>query len=423
MDITITPSKLHGVIHAPASKSEAHRRMICAGLSSGKTTLRGFMESEDMAATRSCLKALGASFSLEGDALTVEGTAGIKRICPVMDCGESGSTLRFFVPIAMARCGGGIFRMHGRLGQRPMDVYRDLFVPQGTGWRMGIGADGAAELHVTGQLQSGVYVLPGNVSSQFVSGLLFALPLLDGESTLQVKPPVESASYIRMTLCALENSGICVTETAPYTWVIPGKQQYHTEDGMLTGDYSQAAVLLCAAALGQDVAVSGLSDRSIQGDRAILNHLRALGAEIEEQDGLVRVVKPAQHGAVLEMSDCPDIAPMLALTCQLVPGESRLKGCGRLRLKECDRLSGTAEILRQLGGNARVEGDDLVLTGIDQLAGAATVDARNDHRMVMLSVIAALQCKEPVTIQGAESIGKSWPNFLDEIQSLGGTMA
>ncbi len=423
MDMTITPSELHGIVHAPASKSEAHRRMICAGLAYGKTSLRGFMESEDMVATRACLKALGASFSLEGDTLAVEGIADTKRICPVMDCGESGSTLRFFVPIAMAKCGGGIFRMHGRLGQRPMDVYRDLFVPQGTGWRMGIGADGAAELHVTGHLQAGAYVLPGNVSSQFVSGLLFALPLLDGESTLTVQPPVESVGYIHMTLRALKDSGIRFTETAPYTWTIPGKQQYRAEDGTLTGDYSQAAVLLCAAALGQDVAVDGLSADSIQGDRSVLNHLRALGAEIEEKDGCVRVVKPAQHGAVLEMNNCPDIAPMLALTCQLVPGESRLKGCGRLRLKECDRLQATAEILRQLGGNARVEGDALVLTGMDQLTGGVTVDTRNDHRMVMLTVIAALQCQKPVTVSGVESLSKSWPNFLNEIQALGGKMA
>lgn len=420
MQIEILPSKLHGTAHAPASKSEAHRRMICAGLADGSTKLHGFMESEDMAATWACLKALGAELSLEGDTLTIQGTEGKKRICPVLDCGESGSTLRFFVPIAMAKCGGGIFRMHGRLGQRPMDVYRDLFVPQGTGWRMGIGADGAAELHVTGHLQSGAYVLPGNVSSQFVSGLLFALPLLEGESTLTVKPPVESAGYIQMTLRALKDSGIQVHETAPYTWSIPGKQRYCTEEGTLTGDYSQAAVLLCAAALGQDVAVDGLSADSIQGDRAVLEHLRALGAEIEEKDGCIRVVKPACHGAELDMSGCPDIAPMLALVCQMMPGKSRLKGCGRLRLKECDRLTTTKKILQQLGGHALVAGDDLVLEGVDKLHGGVTVDAKEDHRMVMLTVMAALLCEEPVTLTGAESVNKSWPEFLHVITGLGG---
>ncbi len=420
MEICIKPGKLHGMFLAPASKSEAHRRMICAGLSEKETVLEGFMESEDMAATRNCLRALGASIVQEGECLRVQGTAKRSYSLPVMDCGESGSTLRFFVPIAMARSGGGVFRMHGRLGQRPMDVYRDLFVPQGASWRMGIGADGAAELHVTGRLQHGDYVLPGNVSSQFVSGLLFALPLLEGESTLTVQPPVESAAYIRMTLKALQESGVIVEETAPFAWRIPGKQNYQAKDGQLTGDYSQAAVFLCAAALGHEIITAGLSPSSIQGDRAVLAHLRTLGAQVQEEENAIRIVSPACHGTTLDMRDCPDIAPMLALVCQLMPGESRLTGCGRLRLKECDRLATTAEILNALGGNAAIEGDDLVLRGVKNLQGGVTVDSHNDHRMVMLASIAALQCASPVCIRGAESLGKSWPGYLDVFRALGG---
>ena len=423
MDVIFHPCHLNGRIAAPASKSEAHRRMVCAGMSDGEVQLTGYMESADMAATQRCLTALGAEVKASGDTLSVRGNAVKPGFMPVLDCGESGSTLRFFVPLAMTVAGGGVFRMHGRLGSRPMDVYRDLFVPHGAEWRMAAGADGTAELTIYGGLEPGRYELPGNVSSQFVSGLLFALPLLEGDSTLTVKPPVESAGYIRMTIKAIAESGIRLEETAPFTWHIPGFQRYHAPSGSLHGDYSQAAVLLCAAALGHDVAVTGLAADSIQGDRAVLAHLAALGASVDEQDSGIIVRGGDLRGAVLDMHDCPDIAPMLALVCQLAKGESRLTRCGRLRLKECDRLEATVSILNRLGGNARIEGDDIVIQGVDKLRGGVTLEDYNDHRMVMLATIAASVAQEPVTVQGVEALNKSWPEFLKVYEELGGKTA
>lgn len=423
MNKTFYPSVLKGVLAAPASKSEAHRRMICAGLTHATTVLSGFMDSADMAATSRCLTALGAALTEEGDRLTVTGWARKPRRIPSLDCGESGSTLRFFVPIAMAVTGGGVFRMHGRLGQRPMDVYRDLFVPRGAQWRMGVGADGAAELTVRGSLTAGSYVLPGNVSSQFVSGLLFALPLLDADSTLTVQTPVESAGYIRMTVEALQHSGIVIEETAPFSWRIPGQQTYQARSGSLSGDYSQAAVLLCAGALGHEVTVTGLMTQTTQGDRAVLKHLAALGAEVTEDERGIAVRGGSLHGTVLDMHDCPDIAPVLALTCQLAQGESRLTGCGRLRLKECDRLAATVELLNALGGKARADGDDIVVEGVARLRGGVTLDGYNDHRMVMLLSLAATLAEEPVTVEGVEALNKSWPEYLTAYASLGGKMA
>ena len=420
MDMTFFPAPLKGTVAAPASKSEAHRRMICAGLTKGATTLNGFMDSADMAATARCLKALGASLCREEDSLTITGYA--KKPCklPVLDCGESGSTLRFFVPIALALTKGGVFRMHGRLGQRPMDVYRDLFVPRGVRWRMGVGCDGAAELTVRGELEAGHYVMPGNVSSQFVSGLMFALPLLEEDSTLTVQPPVESASYINMTVEALTQSGIQLEEIAPFSWRIPGNQQYKAQDGALAGDYSQAAVLLCAAALGHDVTVTGLAPITTQGDRAVLKHLEALGAKVQEDGSGVSVRADSLHGASLDMSDCPDIAPILALVCQLTQGESRLNGCGRLRLKECDRLAATVETLNLLGGKAQAEGDAIVITGVEKLRGDVTLPDNNDHRMVMLGAVAASVADMPVTVTGVEALNKSWPEFINVYTNLGG---
>ena len=420
MEMTFFPAPLKGTVTAPASKSEAHRRMICAGLTRGATTLTGFMDSADMAATARCLKALGASLCREGDSLTITGYAKKNCKLPVLDCGESGSTLRFFVPIAMAMAGGGVFRMHGRLGQRPMDVYRDLFVPRGVRWRMGVGCDGAAELTVKGVLEAGHYVMPGNVSSQFVSGLMFALPLLAEDSTLTVQPPVESAGYINMTVEALTQSGVVLEELAPFSWRIAGNQHYQAQDGHLAGDYSQAAVLCCAGALGHDVTVTHLAPVTTQGDRAVLKHLEALGAKVQEDATGVTVTAGKLTGTTLDMADCPDIAPILALTCQLAAGESRLTGCGRLRLKECDRLAATLEVLNSLGGHAKAEGDDIVITGVDKLRGGVTLPDYNDHRMVMLGMIAASVAEAPVTVTGVEALNKSWPEFINVYKNLGG---
>ena len=420
MEMTFSPAHLQGTAVAPASKSEAHRRMICAGLTAGETTLTGYMDSADMAATRRCLRALGAATERGEDWLTLRGQAKKVARLPVLDCGESGSTLRFFVPIALAVAGGGVFRMHGRLGQRPMDVYRDLFVPRGVRWRMGVGCDGAAELTVQGKLEAGNYVLPGNVSSQFVSGLMFALPMLGEDSTLQVQQPVESAGYIRMTVEAITQSGVVMDEIAPFKWRIPGNQAYRAEDGRLSGDYSQAAVLLCASAMGHDVTVSGLAAETTQGDRAVLRHLEQLGAQVTEQDGCITVHADGLHGATLDMSDCPDIAPILALVCQLAEGESRLTGCGRLRIKECDRLAATVEILNLLGGDAKAEGNDIVIRGVQQLRGGVAIPDYNDHRMVMLAAIAAAKAEQPVTVAGTNALNKSWPEFISVYRQLGG---
>lgn len=420
MKKTFYPARLSGSIGAPASKSEAHRRMICAGLTRGETVLSGFMDSADMQATMRCLRALGSTISRTDDRLTICGRAGKIARTPVMDCGESGSTLRFFVPIALTVAGGTVFRMHGRLGSRPMDVYRDLFVPRGVRWYMGVGADGAAELTVRGKMEAGDYVLPGNVSSQFVSGLLFALPLLSGTSTLTVQPPVESESYIRMTVEAIVSSGIQMEEIGAFSWRIPGNQAYQSTSCRLNGDYSQAAVLCCAGALGHPVTVTHLAPVTTQGDRAVLRHLAGLGAWVREDKEGIRVSAERLRGATLDMHDCPDIAPMLALAAQLAEGESRLTHCGRLRLKECDRLAATVEILNALGGNAAVDGDDIVLHGVKQLRGGVTLPNYGDHRMVMLASIAATKCELPVIVDGVEALDKSWPEYLRVYQSLGG---
>ena len=254
----------------------------------------------------------------------------------------------------------------------------------------------------------------------FALTLLFALPLLPGNSTLTVQQPVESESYIRMTIEAIAASGIEVQEGSAFSWRIPGHQQYKSHSCHLNGDYSQAAVLCCAGAMGHDITVTHLSPVTTQGDRAILRHLMALGATVEESDNHICVKAGKLHGATLDMHDCPDIAPILALTAQLAEGESRLTHCGRLRLKECDRLAATVEILNLLGGDAKADGDDIVLHGVKQLRGGVTLPNYGDHRMVMLASIAATKCEQPIEMDGIEAIDKSWPEYLKVYQMLGG---
>lgn len=422
MDRTFSPCALSGVAAVPPSKSEAHRRMICAALTPGETRLTGFLPSRDMTATMDCLSALGASFRVEGETLLVRGCAGPAAFAPRMDCGESGSTLRFLIPLALALGEGGGFLMGGRLGERPLAPYDPILEACGVTRRREDTPEGAL-LILRGHLRPGSYTLPGDVSSQFVTGMLCALPLLPGDSTLTVTPPVESAGYIRMTLQCLEDSGIRLEETGPFAWRIPGNQRYRAASGALPGDWSQGAVLLCAGALGHSVDVAGLDPDSTQGDRAALDVLARLGVSFREEGGVLRPLGRTLRGAAFSGRDIPDIVPVLALVCTQAVGESRITGCGRLRLKESDRFAATVELLAALGADIRGEGDDLVVRGPTPLKGGVALSARNDHRLVMLLALAATVADGPVTVQGAEALNKSWPTFLATYEALGGKVS
>ena len=402
MNVTITPGLLRGAITPPPSKSQAHRLLIAAALADGESRIEHLADSQDIQATRRCMAALKAP----GEDL------------PVLDCGESGSTLRFLIPVALALRGGGRFTGRGRLMERPQKPYFDLFDEKGIAYRQ---EDGV--LTVQGRLTPGTFALPGDVSSQFVTGLLYALPLLPGDSTLTVTPPVESAGYIRMTLQCLADSGIHLEETGPYAWRIPGNQRYRATGGALPGDWSQGAVILCAGVLGHGVDVAGLDTASTQGDRAALDVLARLGVSFREEGGVLHPLGGTLRGATFSGRDIPDIVPVLALACTQAAGESRITGCGRLRLKESDRFAATVELLSALGADIHGEGDDLVVRGPTPLRGGVTLSARNDHRLVMLLALAATVAEGPVTVQGVEALNKSWPTFLTTYEALGGKVS
>lgn len=401
MNIQIEPTRLSGPVTPPPSKSMAHRLLIAAALADGESIIHHVAFSKDIEATLRCLEALGAEWSRQED-----GTIRIRGLrpqsageLPHFDCGESGSTLRFLIPIALAAAGGGVFTGQGRLMERPQQPYFDLFDEKGIFWQQENGA-----LTVRGQLTPGEYHLPGNVSSQFFTGLLFALALLDGESTVVSTTALESADYIHMTLNAMQAAGVPIAAQWEQNRFTVSPTAYRPFEGTVEADWSQAGFWYAALALGSPVELHGLNHQSAQGDRVIVSHHQHL-----TQPGDLEI----------DVSGCPDLLPPLAVMAAVRSGTTHFVNAARLRMKESDRLSTVAALLTALGGQA-VEGpDSLTVHGVPALTGG-TVDGANDHRIVMAAAIAATSCSAPVTILGAEAVSKSYPDFWEEYQRLGG---
>ena len=406
MDIQITPRHLSGTVTPPPSKSMAHRLLIAAALGAGRSTVRGVAMSQDVEATLRCLTALGGHWQeTTPGTLEITGIGGRRSTpgtaLPHLDCGESGSTLRFFLPIALAVAGGGVFTGQGRLMARPQGPYLDLFREKGIFCEQTGGT-----LTVRGTLEPGEYHLPGNVSSQFFTGLLFALPLLDGPSTIVPTTAVESWDYILMTLDALTGAGVTAAE--PHT---PGEAfrvcpaAYQPFDRTVEADWSQAAFWYAAIALGSQLELTGLNAFSVQGDMAVVPHF-------------LRLTQPGDQE--IDVSGIPDLLPPLAVMAAVRSGTTRFVNAARLRMKESDRLETTAALLTALGISAQAGPDFLTVQGGAITGG--TVDGANDHRIVMAAAIAATASSSPVTIRGAEAVKKSYPDFWEVYQSLGGVI-
>lgn len=386
MNVTILPGTLKGAVTPPSSKSQTHRAVLALMLAQGEGKLSNLAVSEDIQATQDCVAALKSGQPAQADGL------------PLLDCGESGSTLRFLIPVALAVRGGGHFTGRGRLMERPQGPYIRLFEEKGILWKQ----EGAC-LTVAGQLEPGAYALPGNVSSQFITGLLYALPLLPGDSRIVLTTPLESRGYVDMTLDMLRRFDIKVEEQED-GFLVPGNQTYQARDLTLEADWSGAAFWYAANFLGAQVDIQGLNPDSVQGDRQIGTLYWTL----------------ARPGDVdIDLSQCPDLAPPLAVMAAVRKGTTCFVNAGRLRMKESDRLETIARTLNALGAKAQVGEDTLTLEGLDHLEGG-TVDGCNDHRIAMMAAVAAIACKQPVTILGAECVKKSYPRFWEDYTALGG---
>ena len=417
MRVTILPGAIRGEVLAIPSKSQLHRLLICAALGEEETFLRGAVtRAEDILATRRCLEALGAELREEGDGLRLRPLRRDRLpLAPLLDCGESGSTLRFLLPVVGALGCGGTFRMAGRLPERPMEDLEGQLLNHGCV----LSRPEKDRLSIEGRLTPGEYRLPGNVSSQYITGLLLALPLLEGGSRLTVPGPVESEDYIEMTLRAQAAFGIRHDKRGDTYEIAPGG--LGTSPGQLfaEGDWSNGAFWLCAGAMpGGIVTCRGLLADSPQGDRRVLDCLREMGAALRCEGEAVTAGEGVRRGIEIDASAIPDLIPPLAAVAAVGEGITRIYNAGRLRLKESDRLRAVAETLNALGANVTEEPEGLLLQGVPALRGG-TVDSWGDHRIAMMAAIASAACREPVTVENAQAVSKSYPGFWEDLQRLG----
>ena len=418
MLVTITRSsgKISGTITAPPSKSMAHRAVLCGALADGRSHITNLEFSKDISATLGAAGQLCAKVQTGTDDAVVEGLGHFLPLAAPVDCCESGSTLRFLIPIASLTGQEVSFTGRGRLMERPQSVYETLYKEQGLRFEQS-----PSGLTVEGTLPPGEYKLAGNVSSQFISGMLFALPLLAGDSTLHLLPPVESRSYIDMTRSVQAAFGVESRWLDENTLAIPGEQHYRPCDYTVEGDYSQAAFPAVLGAVCGGVTIAGLAPETLQGDAAILDILGRCGAKFTRTGAGVTFEKAPLRGVDIDLADCPDLGPVLMVLGLLCEGTTVIRNAERLRLKESDRIAAMEAELRACGGELESEGGTITVHGCaDKLhAPAGALHGHNDHRVVMSLVVLALATGIPLTVDDAEAITKSWPNFFEAIKPLG----
>lgn len=405
MDVRIEPSRLDGSIGAIPSKSDAHRLLIASLLSQGRTEIGLPSSSVDIDTTVECIRTLGARVTKSGDTLIIEKGTPAEGV--TLDCSESGSTFRFMVPVASALCDKVSFTGHGRLPDRPIKELLDALRQNGAQF-----SSDKLPFTKTGRLKSGVYELPGNVSSQYVTGLLFALPILDGDSEIRLTTKLESAAYIDITLWALKRFGIEIEKNGS-SYLVKGGQKYRSPSTLtVDGDWSNASYFLASG-----VRVTGLDVSSPQGDKAILEVFERMGAAISYDDG-IRVDASDITGCEIDISEIPDMFPTLAVLATRARGITKFVNGARLRIKESDRIETTANMIRALGGKVKVLDEGMEVEGCRLHGG--TVDGSGDHRIIMAAAMTSAFCDGDVVIKGAEAVTKSYPSFFEDLKKLGG---
>jgi 3-phosphoshikimate 1-carboxyvinyltransferase len=412
----ITPSRLSGTLDAISSKSFAHRLLICAALADRPVRIGLNGLSDDINATIRCLEAMGCKIETQAAGLLVEPLGKTKPSSVVLDCGESGSTARFLLPLAARLFGSFTLTGSGRLPGRPFAPLCKALEGAGCSFK-----SDTLPLTGTGTIRAGDFPIEGDVSSQFISGLLFALPLLDGDSRVTLTTPLQSAAYVDMTIEVLALFGIEI-ERHEWGFSVKGNQRFRSPgEAQAEGDWSNAAFFLCMGALGGEVSLRGLSLNSTQGDREVMDILRRFGANINTGAGGCAVTAGTLRAISIDASQIPDLVPVLAVVASAAAGETKIFNAQRLRIKESDRIQSTFDLLSGLGADVRITGDGLEIRGKERLAGG-TVNGSGDHRIVMAAATAACVCESPVVIRGCEAVTKSYPSFFGDYRAMGGAV-
>lgn len=415
MKCCVMNQSLSGSVIVPASKSLSHRAILAAALSKGESIIENLVFSEDILATLDAVEALGVSVFKRKNKVHIVGSGELRTPTAPIHCRESGSTLRFLIPFAGLLEEPLVFTGAGKLMERPLEPYWHIFNEQGIRYHH----EPHRALMIDGKLKSGVFKLSGNVSSQFISGLLFVLPLLKGDSEIRLLGQLESRDYVQLTIDVLKAFGINVRWQSENCIAIQGDQSYKNTHYSVEADYSQSAFWIAAGLMGEELKLSNMNPNSAQGDRRILEITKNMGADLQwlDQELLVRPTKT--QGAVIDASQCPDLVPIVATLAAVSKGRTEIVNAGRLRIKESDRLKAIATELSKLGAYIEENPEGLVIEGVEVLSGG-NVEGWNDHRIVMSLAIAALKSSKPIYIEGAESVHKSYPHFFEDFKRLGG---
>ena len=416
MNVTVFPKPLHGKIPAIPSKSFVHRLLICAALGDKETFLPCIASSQDIEATVSCLSGLGAGIIAQKEGFNIVPIRKTDSEPAYLDCCESGSTYRFLAPLVCALGRTAHFSLCGKLPQRPMDALWSALIEHGAV----ISGQGTAAPVISGAITHGRYEIAGDISSQYISGLLFALPLLCGDSEIVITGEAQSLGYIQITLNVLKEFGIKILPTES-GFIIPGGQKYVTPEAVVAeGDWSNASFWLCAAAAGkQKITVSSLNTESCQGDRAVCDILQHFGADVKFCGDAVTVRTASLRGININAENIPDLVPAVAVVAAAAEGTTVISNVGRLRLKESDRVRTVCDTICTLGGQADVSEGYIVIHGTGVLSGGM-VSACGDHRIAMMAAALSVICRNKVTISGAEAVCKSYPGFFEDFTALGG---
>lgn len=409
--IKIIPTPLEGSVDIVSSKSLSHRYVLAAALAEGKSKIENILDSDDLVATKNALVGLGAK--IKDDVII---GSKVKKVADTIDCFESGSTVRFLIPVAMLQEEPVTFIGKNQLPFRTQAMYEEIFKDD---YQFDHPKDRWLPLTVSGPLKGGTYPLRGDVSSQFITGLLYALPLAPNDSEIVLTSHLESVGYVDLTLDVLKKFGIKIIPTLT-GYKIPGNQVYQPGNYKVEGDFSGAAFFVAAGLLSGPITLNNLNHESLQGDKAIINIAQQMGGKIEKTKDGYKVYPSKLKGVTVDVGQIPDLGPILMVLGAFAEGTMIIENAARLRIKESDRLEAMVSNLTKIGAQIKVDGDRVEITGQKTLKGGKEVSSYKDHRIAMAMAIASIRCEEPIIIDDEAVVSKSYPNFFDSFTKLGG---